>query len=206
MAGRSAKTSAAQWVEAAKTALIDEGIAGVRVDRLATSLEVTRGGFYHNFRTRDDLLKALLDLWERQCRLTPDQAPAPGPSGAKDWLDDFVERLIDEHGYDHQFDMAVRDWARSDPRAAWAMGRADRQRVEAMRMFFAQLGYDPSEAELRARVLYYHQIGYYALGVRESRAARRRNVPLYLRILIGEDWAERARIATAPSPTDAQAQ
>jgi len=196
MAGRSAKTSAQQWIEAAKAALIADGVAGVRVDRLATALGVTRGGFYHNFRTRDDLLKALLDLWEAQCRMTPEQPPAPGPDGAKAWLDDFVDRLIEERGYDHAFDMAVRDWARSDPRAAWAIERADRARVKAMRQFFLQLGYEESEAELRGRVLYYHQIGYYALTVRESRAARRRNAPVYLRILFGEDWQERAGRST----------
>jgi AcrR family transcriptional regulator len=196
MAGRSAKTTADQWVLAAKAALIAEGIGGVRVDRLASDLGVTRGGFYHNFRTRDDLLKGLLELWEGQCQLVPSETPAAIAGGPSAWIEDFVERVIEERAYDHGFDMAVREWARSDKRAAWAIERADRQRVEAMREFFAQLGFSETEAELRARVLYYHQIGYYAIDVRETKAVRRRNTPLYLRILCGEDWVARAAAAT----------
>ena len=43
------KTPAETWVDCARTALIADGLEGVKVDRLAKSLGVTRGGFYHHF-------------------------------------------------------------------------------------------------------------------------------------------------------------
>ena len=48
-----------------------------------------------------------------------------------------------------------------------------------------QAGYDPDEATIRARVTYYHQVGYYAMDEKESKEQRRRNAALYQRILTG---------------------
>ena len=42
MAGRIAKIVEAEWVAAARCALIDEGISGVKADRLAKALGVVR--------------------------------------------------------------------------------------------------------------------------------------------------------------------
>ena len=82
MAGRAVKVSERQWVEIARQALIEEGIGGVRVDRLAKRLDVTRGGFYHNFEDREQLLDALLHLWEDECRFLPTDDPDNSPADA----------------------------------------------------------------------------------------------------------------------------
>jgi len=111
------------------------------------------------------------------------------------WFDCVADRLIEEDGYDHDFDMAVREWARSDQRAAWAVERSDRERMAVLQRFFDALGYSEEEALMRARVFYYHQIGYYAIGVRESTAVRKRNANLYIDILCGHEVMERVRAA-----------
>lgn len=196
MAGRTAKITADTWVDTARRALIEEGIGGVKVDRLAGRLGVTRGGFYHNFRDREELLSRLMDAWEETCQFAPpDLPPGSTPADAIVWLDELVRRLIEEDIYDHHFDMAVRELARSDPRAAWAMERADRKRMTSLRRFFEALGYDEEEAPVRARVFYYHQIGYYAIGVRQSVAERRRKARLYIDILCGAEQLAAARQA-----------
>lgn len=197
MAGRTPKNSPETWIEVAKRTLIDEGIANVKVDRLAKRLGVTRGGFYHNFKHRDELLALLIDHWEKTCRFLPD-GPPPSESGAAvQWMDALVARLIDGDGYEHRFDLAVRDWARSDTRAEWAVERADRERLATLRKFFEAIGYDSENAEIRARIFYYHQIGYYAIGVRHSNAERRRSARLYMNILCGEAAIEAARASAS---------
>lgn len=196
MAGRAVKVSADTWVETAKRALIEEGIAGVKVDRLASRLGVTRGGFYHNFRDRDELLSALIQSWEHSCQFLPPEPPGPKPADAAEWLDKVTRRLIEEDGYDHRFDMAVRDWARSDQRAAWAVEREDRLRMGTLKRFFLALGYGEDVALIRGRVFYYHQIGYYAIGVRQSTAERRRKAALYIDILCGAECLAAARAAS----------
>ena len=49
------------------------------------------------------------------------------------------------------------------------------------------MGYHGLEALMRARITYYHQVGYYALGVRESRKTRRQLLPYYAKVLTGRD-------------------
>lgn len=193
MPGRTAKVTAERWIATAREALIEEGIAGVKVDRLAQRLGVTRGGFYHNFQHRDELLDALLHDWEERCQFLPPQASGASPAEAAAWLQRTVHRLIEEDGYDSSFDMAVREWARSDTRTAWAVQRADRSRLKGLQQFFEALGYPPEEAPIRARVFYYHQIGYYALDVRQSVAERKRDASLYTAILCGRELLARAQ-------------
>ncbi len=179
--------------------LIEEGIAGVKVDRLANRLGVTRGGFYHNFSDREILLQTLLDHWEATCSFLPEQPMANSVAGAAAWIDELVQRrLIDEDGYDHRFDMAVREWGRSDQRARWAVERADRSRLAALHRFFKTLGHSEADAQFRARIFYYHQIGYYALGVQESAAERRRNAGEYLRALCGDLHSQIEDAGTRP--------
>ncbi len=187
MAGRIPKVTAETWVDTARRSLTEEGIGAVKVDRLASRLGVTRGGFYHYFKDREDLLAQLLSSWERTCRFLPDDPPGTKPAEAALWLDRMVDRLIETDGYDHHFDLAVREWGRSDQRAAWAVERADRERLKSLQRAFELLGYDPDKARIRARVFYYHQIGYYAIGVRQSIQERRRNKASYLEILFGPE-------------------
>ena len=66
MANLIPKTPPETWVNLAKRALVEDGINGVKVDRLAQRLGVTRGGFYKHFTDRGDLLVRLLELWEQE--------------------------------------------------------------------------------------------------------------------------------------------
>ncbi|MEM1409502.1 MAG: helix-turn-helix domain-containing protein [Pseudomonadota bacterium] len=49
------KHSREDWIRAAKSLLLSDGIDAVRVDRIAKTLGVTRGGFYGYFENRDAL-------------------------------------------------------------------------------------------------------------------------------------------------------
>jgi hypothetical protein len=58
------RTTKAAWTEEGLRALAAGGPEAVRVETLAASLHVTKGGFYHHFRDRQALLDAMLDTWE----------------------------------------------------------------------------------------------------------------------------------------------
>lgn len=196
MAGRMPKNTVQDWIDAAHRTLIDEGISGLKVDRLANRLGVTRGGFYHNFKDRDEFHDQIIRHWEATCRFLPDEAPPTKPGAAVVWLERVTTRLIESDGYDYRFDLAVREWARADKRAEWAVERADRERLETLQKFFEAIGYDAEHAKVRARVFYFHQIGYYAIGVRQGVSERRRNAQLYIDILCGEEALSAARAKT----------
>ena len=54
------------WLNAAMELLRSRGIGGVRVLTLAQNLRVSRGSFYWHFEDHDDLLRCMLDWWDRQ--------------------------------------------------------------------------------------------------------------------------------------------
>lgn len=185
--GRYPTTTPETWIEAAKDCLLREGIAGVRIDRLASKLNVSRGGFYHYFRDRADLLDQLLEHWQRNCRFFPDESILAEEGSARRWLDRVARHFIELDGYDYRFDLAVRGWARSHARAARAIERADHHRLTILEKFFDALGYDDASSRIRARIFYYQQIGYYALGVSQDPAGRRRMLDDYLNLLCGRE-------------------
>ncbi len=193
MANLIPKIPADVWVATAREALVDEGIEAVKVGRLAERLGVTRGGFYHHFEDRAALLDRLLETWQERVVFVPRHLRPSSPSQALDAIDALLTHLLDEADYDPRFDLAVRAWAQADERVASAVKRADRKRIAALKAIFDALGCGEEEASIRARVFYFHQIGYYAIGIRESREDRQSHLDTYTRILCGDQNLEAAR-------------
>ena len=61
----------------------------------------------------------------------------------------------------------------------------DARRIAILEQIFNEMGYTGKEAHIRARITYYHQVGYYAIGVLESRQERRELLPWYQKVLAG---------------------
>lgn len=173
------------WLEAARSALVEEGTAGVEVNKLAKRLDVTRGGFYWFFASREQLLDGLLEFWVQTSTVLFERvANATGQSGLQKFQA-LVELWISEKEYDPKWDGAVRDWARTSPKVLDTVHSVDEQRIGFIEQVFRDLGYKGKEAQVRARITYYHQVGYYALGVRESRKQRFELMPYYTKVLTG---------------------
>ena len=58
--------SAEHWAEAALDAMAGGGLEAVAVEPLARRLGVTKGSFYWHFASRDALVHAALQLWEKR--------------------------------------------------------------------------------------------------------------------------------------------
>lgn len=209
MANLVPKIPASTWIAAARDTLIQDGIDAVKIDRLANRLGVTRGGFYHHFTDRAALLESLVNLWRDSVVFVSPQLSPADPGGALEAIDTLVDHLINEESYNPRFDMAVRAWAHADPEVNSAVEQGDLKRIVALEGIFTALGCDEEEAGVRARVFYFHQIGYYAIGVKESRASRRARVDTYIRILCGDAnlaaahrWVASARRPAETSTTN----
>ena len=74
--------TAEDWVLAARDLLIEEGIQGLTLRRLAARLEVTTGAFYWLYKNFDQLLEDLLKHWETT-NSAPFTATIEGPR--TDW-------------------------------------------------------------------------------------------------------------------------
>lgn len=173
------------WLNAARKALIKGGIDQVKIDVLSKQVKVTRGSFYWHFRSRADLLHALLDHWEATntgpLLRAIDATIAAGPAGIRT----LTRMWIEEREFSPAYDTAVRDWARKDGGVARTVRAVDERRIAALTRLMRVYGYRGKEALVRARILYFHQVGYYALGLHETTAERLRLEPLYTKALTG---------------------
>jgi AcrR family transcriptional regulator len=173
------------WLQAARVALIRDGIAGVEIGKLARRLKVTRGGFYWFFNSRQQLLNELLAEWESENTAA---FASVLKNSAHNGLMEFnavVDVWVSEERYNPAWDAAVRDWARVSPKVANAVRRTDQRRIAIIHQIFLDMGCKGDEALVRARICYFHQVGYYALEFREPRSERLRLLPTYIRLLTG---------------------
>ena len=154
------------WLRRALELFVAEGIDAVRITRLADDLQVTRGSFYWHFDNREDLIDALVDFWQR--KNTPAITTAVGDADSlEQGIFGFFELCIDSERFDPRLDLALREWARRSPEIRARVDAADAERIDALRQFFARQDYAATDALIRARVLYFSQIGFYALEVHE---------------------------------------
>jgi len=175
------------WLDAARQALIEEGTAGVEVNKLAKRLGVSRGGFYWFFESRDQLLDALIAYWADTSTTLFERILDPANRDGAREFHQLIDLWIEESDYDPKWDGAVRDWARTSARVLKAVRTVDDRRIGIIEKVFHDLGYTGQDALVRARVTYYHQVGYYAMGVRESRSRRAELLPFYVKVLAGRE-------------------
>jgi AcrR family transcriptional regulator len=175
------------WLDAARQALIEEGTAGVEVNKLAKRLKSSRGGFYWFFTSRQQLLDELASYWADTSTAPFEKIlQKPGRNGMQEYVA-LIDLWVEESEYDPRWDGAVRDWARTAPAVRNVVAAVDQRRIAILEQIFSDMGYQGKEAHIRARITYYHQVGYYALGVQESRKERRELLPYYQKVLTGRD-------------------
>lgn len=182
------RLSIEDWIDAARKALIRHGIDNVKVDKLARQLKVTRGSFYWHFANRAELLDALLIDWAIT-NTRPFEAVLQGfdSDGIREY-EHIMNIWLEEEAYDPAYDSAIRDWARMSKHVANLVRRVDNRRIEIIKQVFIHIGRKEDEAFIRARITYFHQVGYYILGLNESKEERRNLIPLYTRVLLGKPF------------------
>lgn len=157
------RTSRETWIEAGLRALAAGGPGAVRVEALAKTLGVTKGGFYGSFAYRDALLEAMLDTWERQStdevieqveREGGDPKTKIERAGMLTFSND---RLL-------PIDLAVRDWARRDQAVAQRLRRVDNRRMDLLRTMIGTFCPDADEVEARSLLAFCTAIGAHFLA------------------------------------------
>ena len=173
------------WVAVARKVLVKSGIDDVKVDGLAKRMKVTRGSFYWHFEDRQALLDALLEDWRGRNVREIEQIAARWSNTPLDFAE-VVRIWLGEDPIVPQFDTAIRAWARKSPAVARLVHETDDAWVTLLQSHFARMGLGPDESLVRARIVYFHQIGYYALAIDESMEERVRLAPFYNEVLTGQ--------------------
>lgn len=157
------------WIEAGLRAMTDGGVDAVRVERLAEALGVTKGSFYWHFKDRGALLAALLSAW--QTLATNDiiaRVEAEGGTPA-DRLRNVFTIVAQSDG---RLDQAIRSWSVQDAKARSAQRQIDERRLTYLDGLFRDIGFAPTEAIARARLVYHSLVGQFMIGTSSSRRER----------------------------------
>jgi AcrR family transcriptional regulator len=179
------KVTREDWLNVARDVLVSDGVAEVKVLALGTRLGVSRSSFYGYFKSRKHLLDALLDDWEnRNTRTIVENTSAPAAS-ISEAVCNFFRCFLDPDLFDRGLDFAIREWSRRDGAVRQRIDAADATRLKAVAAMFERFGYSDYDADIRARILYFMQLGYHALELREPMDARLARLEGYLRGFTG---------------------
>ncbi|MFH9727865.1 TetR/AcrR family transcriptional regulator [Streptomyces sp. NPDC017254] len=155
------RTPRDKWIEEGLRALAAGGPEAVRVEVLAQTLGVSKGGFYGYFRNRAGLLEEMLDTWERGVtegvieRIERDGGDARERLGR---LFDFVGAAETPMTY-ADVELAIRDWARRDAGVAGRLRRADNRRMDYLRELYGAFCPDEDDVEARCLITFSLRIG-----------------------------------------------
>jgi len=178
------RTPRSRWIDEGLKALAAGGPDAVRIEPLAKTLGVTKGGFYWHFHDRRALLEEMLDTWERVS------------------VDEVIERIEGEGGDSRgrlrrlfalgssgkgaellRIDLAVRDWARRERTVAERLRRVDNRRMDYMRALFRAFCPSEEDVEVRCMLAFSLWIGDHFIAADHETRSRADVVKLALRHL-----------------------
>ncbi|MFJ5834680.1 TetR/AcrR family transcriptional regulator [Streptomyces sp. NPDC093089] len=151
----SATTPRTAWIHSGLRALAAGGPDAVRIEALARSLGVTKGGFYGYFADRDALLEEMLDTWERAVADDIINSVDAGGGDGRDRLRNLFRIAGSRKGVttDVSTELAIRDWSRRDPAVAHRLRRVDSRQMNYLRELFREFCHDEDEVEVRCAIV-----------------------------------------------------
>lgn len=154
-AGRPAQTTPEAWARAALQEIERSGVSALAVQSVARSLAVSKGGFYHHFADRRELLRAALALWE--------EAFVTGLSERFRAIADprvRLHELLVHAAIELEPTVIVQLMAAvEDPDVSAALERAAASRLDLLAAIFVQLGFGAAESRNRAVLAYSAYLG-----------------------------------------------
>ncbi len=165
------RLSRESWLLRALDVLKREGIAGVRVERLARELGVTKGSFYHHFGDRPELMGEMLRYWAEELTRRAIEIIDDAGGDASNKLLALMRLITDEDM--GRFETSIRAWASFDPIAAQEVTQVDHMRFKFINSLFAASGFEGLEGEMRTRTFMYYMIAEPSIFYREAKSKQR---------------------------------
>ena len=144
------------WVDAAIDVMVQNSEAQVMVERLGATLGVSRGSFYWHFRSREQLMGAILERWTQTATISvQEHLDRQEPDAARRLLLYMrlpIKSARSSRGAD--LELAILGWARRSEMARKAVARVDALRTRHFTELFAELGFGAAECRRRTHMTY----------------------------------------------------
>ncbi|MET8002280.1 TetR/AcrR family transcriptional regulator [Nonomuraea glycinis] len=156
-------TARDRWLNEGLHVLAEEGAAGIRIDRIAARLNLSKGSFHHHFDGAEGYKKALLAHVERLSIDTLENAIADvGESAGARVILARLTQLVRPGGtglYAPELDIAVRAWATWDAEVRAVQTRLDEARLSALQRVWRSAVATDEEARTAALLPYLLAVG-----------------------------------------------
>ena len=136
------------YFEAGHDLLAEGGIQAVTIANLCHRLQVTKGSFYHHFRSVEVFHDRLLDDWFTE-HVARRKAVTDALADPRQRLEAMRHFAVDRR---HDTEAAIRAWARSSPRAAEVQRRIDTTRRAYVVDVCRALGIDRRRGQMFAEL------------------------------------------------------
>lgn len=151
------------WLQAGYATVADEGLNALKLDRLCSRLNVTKGSFYWHFTDMAAYRQALIESWAQSKDDERREIEQLSDAEPRERLAQMMALLIKPRHW--TLERAIREWARSDDKLAAEVRAADRRLFKQLRKAFRDYGFDDDEADLRASTTFAAGIGLLHLSV-----------------------------------------
>jgi len=143
------------WIDAAMEILVRENVRGIRIDSLCSMLGVTKGSFYWHFKTRNDLLVAMLKNWRRRMTLNVIQSITRSGRTSKARLRNLLALVRRPKSPAFaQIESSIRDWARRVEMPREVVSEVDEIRLDYFQQLYIDAGFEKDDARKRAYLTY----------------------------------------------------
>lgn len=158
---RPPRLSADDWSNAALDVICEQGLAAVAIEPLARVLGVTKGSFYWHFPSRDALLEAALERWERLERETvfDKLEVVPDPAERLRALFLLAAHEFRPHKIFSEFLKSL-----DHPLVQPVLQRVSKRRMDYLAESFRHAGLSDQDAAFRARLTYAAYVGFLQLS------------------------------------------
>ena len=144
------------WIDNGLEILKEQGFNELSIVKLANKLNVTRGSFYHHFKSLNDLIDCMIANWEERIVTQGFEKTLINHSEPEQEFRNLIAYVTQ---LNDRLDLVFRQWASTNPHVKAHMERLDQKRLSMLIEVFQRLAKDNAEGEKLARMAFYAYIG-----------------------------------------------
>lgn len=140
--------SKADWLDGALKLLAKTSVSNLTIERLAQSLNIAKSGFYWHFQNRDELLQEMLRHWSHELTEVVTESRELMALEPRSRLTVTAEMIL-AHNLT-RYEIAIRQWGLEDRKAASAVRKVNRIRLDFVKTALAELGFSGDDIDMRS--------------------------------------------------------
>lgn len=150
-----ARLSKQDWLKEGFKILAEFAQNKLRILYLCERLKVTRGSFYHHFKSIDVYIAELMKEWEQEHTLEFIRVSSKGGNPGERMA--LLNQKVLET--DQSIEAAIRSWSFYNPQVKQHLVKVDQIRIAYLEGIFAEMGFDETTALAKAKLDYAILIG-----------------------------------------------